>query len=100
MSDIHQQPLRIPADHPSLAGHFPGDPVVPGVVVVDHVLTAVESWLGPLPDALRLPQVKFMHSLLPGMDAVIELQRSGRLVRFRVLADDRLLASGDIELPA
>jgi len=100
MSDSFQQPLCIPAEHPSLAGHFPGNPVVPGVVVIDHVLAAVEAWLGELPAALRLPQVKFMHSLLPGDDATIELQRSGRLVRFRVIADDRLLASGDIELPA
>ena len=100
MSDSHQQTLRIPAEHPSLAGHFPGNPVVPGVVVVDHVLAAIEGWLGTLPEALRLPQVKFMHSLLPGDEAVIELQRSGRLVRFRVTADDRLLASGDVELPA
>ena len=100
MPDIHQQPLRIPPSHPSLAGHFPGNPVVPGVVVLDHVLAAIDACCGPLPVPLRLPQVKFMHSLMPERDAVIELQRSGRLVRFRVLDGDRLLASGELELPA
>lgn len=33
----------VPHDHPCLPGHFPGRPVVPGVVVLDHVLQAVEA---------------------------------------------------------
>ena len=44
----------IAADHPSLPGHFPGQPVVPGVVVLERVLEAIESGHGPLA-ALRLP---------------------------------------------
>ena len=33
--------FSIPADHPSLPGHFPGQPIVPGVVVLERVLEAV-----------------------------------------------------------
>ena len=55
----------IDADHPALPGHFPGHPVVPGVVVLDRVLAAIEATHGPL-GALRLPQVKFVQPLLPG----------------------------------
>ncbi|RBC43168.1 hypothetical protein BRN41_12545, partial [Xanthomonas oryzae pv. oryzae] len=36
----------VPHDHPCLPGHFPGRPVVPGVVVLDHVLQAVEALHG------------------------------------------------------
>lgn len=58
----------VPHDHPCLPGHFPGRPVVPGVVVLDHVLQAVEALHGPRA-AARLPQVKFVQPLLPGQTA-------------------------------
>jgi 3-hydroxyacyl-[acyl-carrier-protein] dehydratase len=96
----HQQALTIAADHPSLAGHFPGNPVVPGVVVLDHVLDAVEAWLGELPAELRLPQVKFMQPLLPDQAAEIELRRDGSRLRFAVRRDGALIASGELELAA
>ncbi|MGV8931702.1 MAG: hypothetical protein ACOH1R_06265 [Luteimonas sp.] len=62
----------IAADHPALPGHFPGHPIVPGVVILDHVLAAIELVHGPLA-GLRLPQVKFVQPLLPGQVARIEL---------------------------
>ena len=34
----------IRADHPSLPGHFPGAPLVPGVVILDEVLEALIEW--------------------------------------------------------
>jgi 3-hydroxyacyl-[acyl-carrier-protein] dehydratase len=92
-------PLQVEADHPSLAGHFPGRPVVPGVLLLDHVLDAVEAWLdAPLPQPLRLPQVKFVQPLLPGEPACIELEREAGRVRFRVLRDEALVASGELAL--
>src|SRR3546814_11032678 len=60
-------------DHPALPGHFPGRPIVPGVVIVDRVLDAIEAAHGPL-GALRLPQVKFLRPLLPGQAALVEIE--------------------------
>jgi 3-hydroxymyristoyl/3-hydroxydecanoyl-(acyl carrier protein) dehydratase len=85
----------IPADHPSLPGHFPGRPIVPGVVLLDRVIEAVESSSGPLPP-LRLPQVKFLMPLLPGQTATVELSGQAPRWRFRVLREADLLASGEI----
>ena len=82
-------------DHPSLPGHFPGHPVVPGVVLLDHVLEAIEATHGPL-GALRLPQVKFVQPLLPGEQADVELEGDAPRWRFRVLRAGVLLASGEV----
>ena len=92
--------FTIAADHPSLPGHFPGRPIVPGVVVLDRVLEAIEAGHGAL-GALRLPQVKFLQPLLPGEPARVELLPAGDAGaaprwRFRVWRDDTLLASGEV----
>ncbi|UNK48444.1 hypothetical protein MNR01_11795 [Lysobacter sp. S4-A87] len=85
----------IAADHPCLPGHFPGRPLVPGVVLLDHVIAEIEAGHGPLPP-LGLPQVKFLQPLLPGEEAHIEIAGAAPRWRFRVLRGDTLLASGDI----
>ena len=46
-------------DHPSLPGHFPGHPIVPGVVLLDHVA----ALLGPV---TGLPRAKFLRPVHPG----------------------------------
>jgi len=87
--------------HPCLPGHFPGRPVVPGVVLLDRVLDAIEAVHGPLP-ALRLPQVKFVQPLLPGERATVALESieapegAAPRWRFRVTRGDTLLASGEV----
>lgn len=58
-----QAQLRIPADHPSLAGHFPGNPVVPGVVLLDHVLMAIQAQRSCRLQSIA--SVKFLQPVLP-----------------------------------
>ncbi len=95
--------FSIPPSHPSLPGHVPGRPVVPGVLVLERVLEAIEAVHGPL-GPLRLPQVKFAQPLLPGEQARIELARVEREGapphwRFRVWREDALIVSGEVALP-
>lgn len=92
--------FSIAPDHPCLPGHFPGRPLVPGVVLLEQVLAAIEAGHGPL-GALRLPQVKFLQPLLPGEPARVELQPlsipgTAPRWRFQVLRDDTVLASGEV----
>lgn len=89
--------FSIPADHPSLPGHFPGQPIVPGVVVLERVLEAIEATHGPL-GPLRLPQVKFAQPLLPGEAADVMLDGDAPRWRFRVVRAQTLIASGDVVL--
>ncbi len=85
----------IPPDHPCLPGHFPGRPLVPGVVLLDRVLAALEA-AHRVAAPLRLPQVKFQQPLLPGERARIELSGEAPRWRFRVLRGEAVLASGEV----
>ena len=87
--------FRVPHDHPALAGHFPGNPVVPGVVVLDHVLDAIEARQGTR-SSLRLPQVKFLAPLLPGEQASVALEQGEGRWKFVVKRGDATIASGEV----
>lgn len=88
-------------DHPALPGHFPGAPIVPGVVLLERVLAQIEA-AHRIDGPLRLPQVKFLRPLLPGERAEVEIEDAApaeggaRRWRFRVLREDTVLATGEV----
>ena len=89
--------FSIPFDHPSLPGHFPGRPVVPGVIILERVLEAIEATQGAL-GPLRMPQVKFTQPLLPGEIADIAITGTVPRWRFRVSRGETVIASGEVAL--
>ncbi|KAF1692110.1 hypothetical protein [Pseudoxanthomonas koreensis] len=91
--------FRIPSDDSCLDGHFPGRPLVPGVVVLERVLAAVEAGHGPL-GPLRLPQVKFLRPLLPGEEAEVVLSGAAPCWRFEVRGREGVLARGEVQASA
>ena len=96
--DLHSASLQIPGDHPSLAGHFPGRPVVPAVVILGAVLDLAEERLVGHSQVTRIMHAKFTRPLLPDECASIELQAGGDVLRFLVKAGGALVASGALGL--
>lgn len=90
-----RESFSISAAHPALPGHFPGRPVVPGVVLLDRVAAALERWRGPR--IAGLAQVKFLRPLLPDQPAELVLEGDGKSIRFRIVHAQALIASGSIE---
>ena len=87
----------VPADHPSLPGHFPGQPIVPGVVLLDHVLDLV---LGSGCHATALLGVRFTAAVRP--DETIEVtatDRSGR-IGFAATRGGQPVLHGTVEVAA
>lgn len=96
--------LSIPLDHPSFAGHFPGQPIVPGVVLLDEVMQAcsrhVPGWGQASTTHIEIPVCKFLRPVLPG--ATLELTLSPGMqpgtLNFRLQEAEKTVASGSLRL--
>ncbi|MGH8506301.1 MAG: hydroxymyristoyl-ACP dehydratase [Stenotrophobium sp.] len=96
MSEFRTQ-VAIAADHPCLAGHFPGNPIVPGVVLLEQVAVALREWRGAAIGVSGFPNVKFVSPLRPDERMEIILSDGDDTpLRFRCEAAGRLLAQGSI----
>ncbi|MBP0637156.1 AMP-binding protein [Cupriavidus sp. AcVe19-6a] len=95
----------IDAGHPAMAGHFPGNPIVPGVVLLDHALLALGSALGRPLVPTQAGTIKFLSPVRPGERVEIEhdaepaTDGSERL-RITLRSAGREVASGTLQLRA
>jgi 3-hydroxyacyl-[acyl-carrier-protein] dehydratase len=87
--------VTISVDHPSLAGHFPGHPVVPGVVILGEVMNVIRQTVRGTIEFVGLPSAKFMSPLSPGESLNIrwDQQAIGTAV-FVCTTGSRLIATG------
>lgn len=95
---VYERAVSVRDDHPSLAGHFPGHPIVPGVVLLREVLdTLCQGSVVPRL-VIGLPHVKFSAQLKPGEVVTIRVEEeTTTLATFSCQVDSRLIASGSIE---
>jgi 3-hydroxymyristoyl/3-hydroxydecanoyl-(acyl carrier protein) dehydratase len=87
----------VPADHPAFAGHFPGTPILPGVVLLDMALHAITGSAGIDPGNCEIGAVKFLNPVSPGDQLEIRHHvPAGGAIRFDIVAGSRKIASGSI----
>jgi 3-hydroxyacyl-[acyl-carrier-protein] dehydratase len=90
----------IGADHPSLPGHFPGAPLVPGVVILDEILAALLEWREEC-ELTGIRTVKFLAPLKPEQPFTISFsaddQRTGE-VDFYCCIKNRTIVEGRLEV--
>lgn len=100
MNQRHHTSFAIDPDHPALPGHFPGRPVVPGVVLLDRVIAAARDAFG-LPTATHLPRVKFAAPVLPGQRVEVALTRlDATRITFTCTVGDQAVATGELRFTA
>lgn len=87
--------LCIPATHPCLTGHFPGNPIVPAVVLLDEVLVVIRQQC-PQFRLQGLPAAKFLSPLRPGESYAVRLEPVGQDFRFECYTPERVLARGSL----
>lgn len=106
----HREAWTVPADHPAFAGHFPGQPILPGVAVLSQVIEAAGRLLGNAwrQEAVTLTSAKFLAALVPDdrcevllhVEAAAEPSAPATRLRFEVRRGDTVAASGILERAA
>lgn len=88
---------QVPPDHPAFAGHFPGNPIVPGVVLLDHALRLAQAQTGGHDQVWTVAQAKFLSPVGPGESLCFAMTPSATGGwRFTVRAENRDVASGSL----
>lgn len=89
--------LEIAADHPAYAGHFPSFPVLPGAVLLDAVLAAMQQERGIDITAWQIASAKFLAAVRPGDLLAVEHETPGLgTIRFTIRSHDRTVATGTL----
>ena len=116
--------FTIETGHPALPGHFPGRPIVPGVVLLDHAVLRIAAALGCAPQPARLASVKFLATVVPNEPVTVRYasvsqdrvddpadgkandrandrpgDQTHHTVRFELEGPGRTVASGMLTLP-
>lgn len=64
--------VTIAAEHPALAGHFPGAPILPAVLLLDEMLRAVAGQHASAGGLWRIGAAKFLKPVRPGETLTFE----------------------------
>lgn len=74
-------PLDIAGNHPAYAGHFPGMPITPGVVLLDEAIHAIAIQENLSLTQCRIGNAKFLKPVLPGtpMQLQYEIHTNGNI---------------------
>jgi 3-hydroxyacyl-[acyl-carrier-protein] dehydratase len=88
-------PLAIAVDHPAFAGHFPGTPVVPGVVLLDEAMFVIAAATGLA--HYRIAWAKFLRPVGPGQVLLVRHDiEASRAVRFEIFAGADKVVTGSL----
>lgn len=87
----------VPADHPAFAGHFPGNPIVPGVVLLDRAILFAEEMLDQTGRNWQVGNAKFFSPVRPEEALTFSLMtKPSGAIAFIVRAAERDVASGSL----
>jgi 3-hydroxymyristoyl/3-hydroxydecanoyl-(acyl carrier protein) dehydratase len=92
--------LHVPEDLAYFEGHFPGLPLLPGVVQLHWAVRLAAEHLGQTCRGSRIDQLKFLAIVRPGDDLTLELRLDRRTdaLHFEYAGPTRVCSSGRISL--
>ena len=103
MSGDKKTSFKINAEHPCLAGHFPGNPIVPGVVILDEITQLILAQYSGY-KVIGLGSAKFLQPLLADQEVMvqvgeqIETSNEDLKIKFTASSNNVVIAQGEAKL--
>lgn len=97
---------HLAAGHPAADGHFPGNPIIPGAVLLREAVAAIAATVnaaaGGAVAGFEIRAAKFHHPVRPGETLVISWTAAGEDIRFScaIAGADRPAMTGVLRLPS
>ena len=86
-----KQQLAIAKDHPAYEGHFPGHPLLPGVVLIAEAMAALDA------SGWTLASAKFLSPVEPGMALTLAHAAKGPdTLEFEIASPRGIVATGTL----
>ena len=90
-----------PLDHPTGAGHFPGNPIIPGAVLLAEVIRAIEITRGVDLLQCQIKSAKFSFPTRPGDHLIIEFSEvTEHEIKFQCTVQEKIVLTGAIKCAA
>jgi len=91
-----QATIKLMADHAIFSGHFPGQPVLPGVCMMEMIAEVTGVYLK---NSFRIsggPMIKFLRMIDPRMNPLIDLEITYQPSSQSTITNGRIFAGSDV----
>lgn len=88
--------IELAADHPAARGHFPGNPIIPGAVLLSETLHALGAAVGTDLASCRVSSAKFASPSRPGDRVDVEYSRAGAKITLVASVAGRAVLKAEI----
>lgn len=100
MDTIVQKSIQVADDSPWFSGHFPDNPILPGVAQLEMIVTLLSETTGMPLKLTGMSRVKFRKIVRPGdlLDIQVAPGTKKDQYTFKIIGDNEDVCSGSIFL--
>lgn len=92
--------LEVPLDLPYFNGHFPNNPILPAVGLIDILNAVIREYINPKLSILSIKRAKFTSPILPGEVLMFKLDEQERGFKYHwkvsILREEGVVAKMNI----